>query len=422
MRSAACNLENELAKISLRFAHDGYFTRSEVRVEQDGAILAESVIDSDSPTYALTPSHWQFDIASLTKLFTTTAILRLASQQKINLDSDIAHQNWAAPLIEAVRLEQDSAQVHELLSRLTIASLLTHTSSLPAWYPFYAGREARIHAGLETQMPKAQQIDREAQSKKDALHEAFGIPGDFFSIIDSAIKSENRVPLGQMLYSDINFMLLGVIAGVVLQSHALGEAMEHLVLAPLALGDTTFEPDFGRVVPTEFGNRIEMEMVRSRGLTFSGWRPIDLPLCGQADDGNSFYYFDGLAGHAGLFSTARDLCSLCNLYLFEGRRPTSGATRWGSAEVLDPALAKRAATNTGLGRGLGFEFGPRYPDGFGHTGFTGTMVYINPERRLSVAILTNRLNVPEPRSVDPYRSAIVQAILASQNPTFSLGS
>jgi len=432
MRSVARKLQDDLTEISLRFAREGYFTESEVRVEQDGALLAESATASSLQAYTPTHPHRQFDSASLTKLFTTTAILRLISERKIELDTAIARQTWAAPLMEAAASVQDSAQILELFNHLTIASLLTHTSSLPAWFPFYAGREAQIRNGSKGRENHQLQELRVQSFNKPLNNDSIipDIPDDFFSILGLALKTEARVPLGHMLYSDINFMLLGMIAGVVLQAHVepriqthlFEEAMQSLVLTPLALGNTSFKPDMKRAVPTEFGNRIEMEMVRSRGLTFSGWRPIDVPLCGEANDGNSFYYFGGKAAHAGLFSTAKDLCSLCNLYLFEGQRPTPNALPGSSADVLDPALTKLAATNAGQNRGLGFEFGPRYPDGFGHTGFTGTMVYINPERRLSAAILTNRLNVPEPRSVDPYRSAIVQAILASQSPTFSLDS
>ena len=430
MTGKSNRLDDELRALSLTFAREGYFTEFDVCAEQDGEVLAHCAATSDCSTGSPASADRQFDIASLTKLFTTTAILKLASEKRIELDTVIARQAWATPLVEAAASVQDFPEILELLNKLTITSLLTHTSSLPAWYPFYAGRGVQDRKDQELDTANTLRADTLAASTSAASMPIFEkplnknsiIPDDFFPILGLALRAETRVPLGQMLYSDINFMLLGMIVAIVSQTPVFEDAMEHLVLAPLALGDTTFEPDLDSAVPTEFGNRIEMEMVKSRGLTFSGWRPIDLPLCGQADDGNSFYYFGGKAGHAGLFSTARDLCNLCNLYLFEGGRPTPSALPRSSVDMVDPALARRAVTNAGLGRGLGFEFGPRYPDGFGHTGFTGTMVYINPKRRLSVAILTNRLNVPEPRSVDPYRSAIVQAILASQSPAFSLGS
>ena len=438
MTGKSNRLDDELRALSLTFAREGYFTEFDVCAEQDGEVLAHCAATSDCSTGSPASADRQFDIASLTKLFTTTAILKLASEKRIELDTVIARQAWATPLVEAAASVQDFPEILELLNKLTITSLLTHTSSLPAWYPFYAGRGVQDRKDQELDTANTLRADTLAASTSAASMPIFEkplnknsiIPDDFFPILGLALRAETRVPLGQMLYSDINFMLLGMIVAIVMQGQqkenlrvsVFEGAMQRLVLEPLALGDTTFSPQLDRAVPTEFGNRIEMEMVKSRGLTFSGWRPIDVPLRGQVDDGNSFYYFGGRAGHAGLFSTAKNLCSLCNLYLFEGQHPTSSALPCHCIDVFDPAMVRRAVTNTGLNRGLGFEFGPRYPNGFGHTGFTGTMVYINPERRLSVAILTNRLNVPEPRSVDPYRSAIVQAILASQNPTFSLGS
>jgi CubicO group peptidase (beta-lactamase class C family) len=143
-----------------------------------------------------------------------------------------------------------------------------------------------------------------------------------------------------------------------------------------------------------------MKMVAELGLRFSGWRPLDQPIIGEADDGNCHYFFGGTAGHAGLFATAQDLCRLGSLY--------AGSSVLG---YLPDELLREAVTDYGNGRGLGFQFGSRYPDGCGHTGFTGSFLYVNPDIKLSLSILTNRLHVPEPQNIDPFREAIVGATL-----------
>lgn len=346
------------------------FAGAVIRLEQDGETRYEKAFG-----YSLKTAERQvpmtvetlFDLASLTKLFTATAVLTLVSKGKLELDvplTDAAGGKFAAQF--AMNVSSQLPRVSAMLKTTTARDLLTHSSGIHYWYPFYAD----------------------------------GVGSSFASILETVLT---RFPQQKTtIYSDINFMLAGMLAEQA-GGMALNKAMDTLVCRPLALECCAYRPTPAQntaFAATEFGNRIEMKMVAELGLRFSGWRPLDQPIMGEADDGNCRYFFGGTAGHAGLFATARDLCRLGTLY--------AGNAVPG---FLPEALLKEAVTDYGNGRGLGFQFGPRYPDGCGHTGFTGTFLYVNPGRRLSLSILTNRLHVPEPQNIDPFRKAITETAL-----------
>lgn len=346
------------------------FAGAVIRLEQDGETRYEKAFGYSLKTASrqvLMTVETLFDLASLTKLFTTTAVLKLASEGKLELDAplaDAAEGKLAAQFL--MNVPSPLSRVSAMLNTTTARELLTHSSGIHYWYPFYAD----------------------------------GTGSSFASILETVLT---RFPQQKTtLYSDINFMLAGMLVEQA-SGMALNEAMDTLVRRPLALEFGTYRPAHARnnvFAATEFGNRIEMKMVADLGLRFSGWRPLDQPIMGEADDGNCHYFFGGTAGHAGIFATARDLCRLGALY--------AGNAVPG---FLPEALLQEAVADYGNGRGLGFQFGSRYPDGCGHTGFTGTFLYVNPGKRLSLSILTNRLHVPEPQNINPFREAIAEEAL-----------
>lgn len=314
-------------------------TTAHLRIERRGTLLFDRVYTTESVI-----EDPLFDIASLTKLFTTTAILHLITKGALHEETTLGEIFPSYP---------------RLYQHIRVASLLTHTSGIVAWFPFYTQREK----------PFEQIIEEIAE--KHLLEEG-------------------------MVYSDINFMLLAKIIEK-LTSLPLDKAMEDLVFTPLSLKESTYHPDKTRAIPTEFGNRIEKKMVEERNLAFDGFRPTDRAIVGECNDGNAFYYFGGVAGHAGIFSTAKDINTLLRLYL-EANRP----------EYITPHLVAKATSDQGMGRGYGFQMGVHYPhSGIGHTGFTGTYAYLNPEQGFSFSLLANRLNVAEPRSIQSYRNAMV---------------
>lgn len=270
------------------------------------------------------PQDARYDLASLTKVFTATALLRLAKEQSISLDAPIAD---FVPEISSPRL-------HEI----TLRKLLTHTSGLQAWIPFYT----------------------DGRPFWDIMIEQLALP-----------------PVKGMVYSDLNFMLLRDILCRITGLHY-PDVIAKYVSVPLDLKTLSYAP-LGDVpiAPCCRDNQIEERMCRERGIRFDGFRPHDTPVIGQTNDGNAFYYFRGISGHAGLFADVDSVAGLGQFYLLNKTDP------W-YRQALEPQDGCE-------GRCIGFHTGRPFPSGCGHTGFTGTSLWIEPERGIGMVILTNRL-------------------------------
>ncbi len=328
-----------------------------------------------------------FDLASLSKLFTSTAILRLVSIGALKLQTSILDLTaFTDPLLRTS------------LAQVDIASLLNHSTGIHYWFPCY--------------------------TRSDEPFEA---------ILASVMAEHPRK--NQVIYSDLNYILLGLAVERIL-CKPLPQAIQELVFTPLNMHSATYNPDrnnLTNIAATEYGNQIEKRMVSELGLEFTGWRDDTVPMQGACNDGNCFYYFNGAAGHAGIFADASDTARLGNLYLHGiyssdpalSRIASAGDWISGTDGYLDPAIITAAvsrqraanpldssALSSESDRGYGFQFGPNYPGGgFGHTGFTGTYLHINPAAGLTITILTNRLHVPRPTDITPYRQAISKAAI-----------
>lgn len=265
-----------------------------------------------------------FDLASLTKLFTATSTLGIASEKGFSLDTT------ADKLLNIT-----DEQTKDRLKTITVRSLLTHTSGLPAWYPFYAD----------------------------------GRP--FFEIIDD-------LPLVKqgMVYSDIGYMLLGKILCAVTTS-SLQDVINRYVSEPLDIPDLCFNPQKSLpIVPSSRDNRIEENMCLEQNMSFAHFRPHFTDINGQPNDGNSFYYFKGISAHAGLFAPVSTLVRFGQFYL----------------NTKNPVFIGAMKPQPGcMGRCLGFHVGGVFPTGCGHTGFTGTSLWIDKEADFGLVICTNRL-------------------------------
>ncbi|HYJ79116.1 MAG TPA: serine hydrolase [Longimicrobiaceae bacterium] len=270
-----------------------------------------------------------FDLASLTKVVaTTTAAMLLEEQGRLALDQRVAY------FVPALT---DTAK-----QRITVRQVLTHRGGFEAFAPLY-----RQFRGREQYL---EQIN---------------------------LRPLRHLPGTETLYSDWDLIL----AQAVIERLA-GETLDRFVDArvfrPLGMRDTRFQPDAGlrpRIAATE------VDTARG-GL-----------IWGQVHDPNA-WAMGGVAGHAGLFSSARDLAVFAQMLLNGGE--------YGGVRIVKPQTVARWTAPQGLGssRALGWDtpsgqssagryFGPR---GFGHTGYTGTSIWIDPERGLFVVLLTNRVN------------------------------
>ncbi|MFG6147788.1 serine hydrolase domain-containing protein [Halobacillus sp. B23F22_1] len=292
-----------------------------------------------------------FDLASLTKLVTTTLILQLISNKKFTLSTSLG---------ECLPASVD----HSILSPITMRQLLTHTSGLISWYPFYSHLPDKNIWNILNSI--------------NLLH-----------------TSQNSV-----LYSDLNFILLGE----VLKNHyqaSLSTIVSNHISKPYHLNSLSYSPStWESIAETEFGNQIEMKMVNDRHYTFNNWRDVKFPIVGEVNDGNTYYFFNGESGHAGLFSNVRDLVSLGEMYVLDENQN----------RVIDQHLLQESLKEQAPGRGLGWQISDPFLSGAGHTGFTGTMLFVEPEQRISVGILTNRLNVSSPKNLYDFRKEAIQMI------------
>jgi serine-type D-Ala-D-Ala carboxypeptidase len=360
------------------------------RVEEKGALLFEGAYGWLNPVSQTRPTLIDtiFDLASLTKLFTTTAFLRLVNAGRVNVDQPVvevipefggerivggtedpiskrplpADPRWGGQIVDA--------------STITFRHLLTHTSGLPAWRSLY-----RLCGSVPAPEPQsAAEIARRHAAALDAI---VGFP--FIC-----------PPAADYVYSDIGLILLGF---AVEKSHGLrlDETIRDLVGDPLGLG-VTFNPDpslHSRIAPTED----------------DPWR--GRRLRGEVHDENAAG-LGGMAGHAGLFGTAADLCRLGRLYLNRGEDLLSPAT---VAESVREQIVSRDGVRRGLGWLLRSDPEPSCSTAFslrtfGHTGYTGTSLWCDPERELVVALLTNRVyNGRAPEGILALRPAVHKAVI-----------
>ena len=288
-----------------------------------------------------------FDLASVTKVMATTfAVMLLADRGQINIDAPVS------------RYLPDFRGPH--LDSITVRQLLQHSSGLVPWQPLYyhAANSAQTYAVIRD-MPLGWGVG-------DARH-----------------------------YSDLGFMLLGYILERV-SGQPLDAYLERSLYRPLGLTSTTFNPKahgFNDFAVTEQGNVYERHMVydstfgylyKGDPTAWNGWRQY--VLNGEVDDGNSFYANGGVAGHAGLFSTAADLRVLLDLL---NDRGSYHGRQYIRPQVVDMFLTRDKYQNY-----LGWQAPRDLPEGsFSHTGFTGTYVLGVPKYKLSIVLLTNRQNM-----------------------------
>ena len=278
-----------------------------------------------------------FDLASLTKAMGTAMVaMQLVTEGRLHLDTPISRllPQWPG---------------HGRYGRITVRHLLSHSSGLPAGTDMWRGDGSR----------------------SDRLAALAALP----------VRDE---PGARRVYSDIGMILLAAILEEVTGAR-LDDLLHVRVFAPLAMRDTRFNPlvlrDDGaftlqQIAPTEFDNTLRRTHVHGVVHDLNAWA------------------LDGVAGHAGLFSSARDMATFGQALLDAAHARPNGLFSNGEFAVwlqqqraFERPLGWDVPTSANSSAGRFFTAAS-----FGHTGFTGTSIWVDPERDVFVVLLTNRLN------------------------------
>jgi serine-type D-Ala-D-Ala carboxypeptidase len=314
-----------------------------------------------------------FDLASLTKVVATLpSVLKLVEAGKIDLEQPVGE------ILPEFGTEGDKAG-------MTIRRLLTHTSGIISWRPVFLTGSGPEHY-----------------------------------LADFAKDQPYKKPGEQVEYSCPGFITLGEVVRRV-TGMQVAEFAKREVFEPLGMVNTMFTPPAwlrDRIAATEVGNGFEADKEAGEPVD-GGWR--DYLLRGEVHDGNAWYGFRGLAANAGLFGTAPDLARYGQMWLDDGELD-------GTRILPEGLVAEAIREQTGLDapndrRGLGWLMAPRPGDdatthsgrglsqrAYGHTGFTGTSLWMDPERDLVIVLLTNRVHPAVDVAYLPTRAAFTETI------------
>ncbi|MBS1023699.1 serine hydrolase domain-containing protein [Gluconobacter cerinus] len=318
-------------------------------VGHNGEIAHRYVYGSRALIPTREPMTWEtrFDMASLTKpTMTALAVMQLVEHGKINIDDPVVRY-----------LPEFSANKK---SAVTLRLLLTHYSGLPPDVP----------------------LDSPWSGKAEAVRLAMTSP-------------LANPPGAKFVYSDINYITLGLIVEKV-TGQPLNQYVADNILTPLGMSHSGYLPDAALqpdIAPTQYDDQHHM----LRGVVHD-------PTARR---------MGGVAGHAGLFSNAQDMCLYAQALLDRlAGRPSTFPLQRSTLELM--TTPQQPAGKTDL-RGLGWDIATHYssPRGdlfsarsFGHTGFTGTSLWIDPESDSYVLILTNRVHPSGGHSVVKLRHDI----------------
>ena len=375
---------NELRELLRRGLEEGVYTAAVLHVRREDEVVLEVGAGHTRRDRAVPITLGTcFDLASLTKVVSTTAmVMRLYERGVLRLDDPLGRWVPKAPADKAA---------------LPLRRLLSHTSGLPAWRPFFEVLEPLARAG------------EFAQGRRRLLEAVLAEP------VEAA-------PGAQHVYSDLGFMLLGLVLEAA-GGMRLDALFRREVAEPLALRDTFF---------VDLGDP-RARAAAHAGRTFAAteecpWRCVaaDGPgprtalegpeLSGVVHDDNC-YCAGGILGHAGLFASARDVGSYASALL----AVDAGRSTWLRAETL-AAFAEVDPDHVGGAHALGFDVsqppgsqaGLHLGGAIGHLGFTGTSVWIDRHRRLGVVLLTNRVHPTRDNPlIRTFRPALHDALIAA---------
>lgn len=346
-------IRDTVQAVLLRAIADSAFPGAYAIVGSSRGIIAEFGAGKLDAADAARPNDRTiWDMASMSKLVSTTsAMIQLIASKRVALDSPVVYY---LPSWSAAGAE-----------RITVKHLLTHSSGLPAGRPLY--KEADTDSAARTIVYATSPV---------------------------------APPGTKYVYSDLGFILLGRLVQQV-TGQPLDQYVAQHVFGPLKMTDTRYVPPASwipRIAPTEI----------------DPWRGRHIR--GEVHDENASR-LGGVAGHAGLFSSARDIARFAEMYLsggiIDGKRIFDTATLNDFIAVQDKSLSHRAlgwetanGTNSAGKRLAGASFG--------HTGFTGTSLWMDPTRDLFVLLLSNRVNPTRMNvKISGVRMALADGVVAA---------
>ena len=311
--------------------------------------------DKDSPAVKI---DTMYDLASLTKVVVTTTLVEKLVEGDFESPLDLN-----AP-IERYLPEWANGPQPEWRHKVTVLNLMTHTSGLPPFKEYW----------------------RTSKNKQETLDKIFVEPLEY-------------EPGTKVVYSDLGIILMAEIIQR-LTGKPLDQLANEYLFDPLGMKNSMYNPPktiWPEIAPTEVDDRFRHRLIQ-----------------GEVHDENA-YAIGGVSGHAGVFSTAPDLSAFCQMLLNGGVYAHNRIVKRSTiAEFTTPQpLAKNTRTIGWVVPTEGSSSGHYFSvHSYGHTGFTGTTIWIDPDRQLFVVLLTNRVNpTRENMKIAQVRPAVHDAIM-----------
>lgn len=307
-----------------------------------------------------------FDLASMTKILATTlSVMRLQDEQRLDVTQPLS------------KYLKDLATTNK--AEMTIKDMMAHRAGLKNWIPFY---EQTVSSSRRNPQPLSEFYRNQPNELYNVpVTESLFLRRDFVDSIWQQIRISELQPEKRYVYSDLGFYLLSQTIEQ-LTGQSIDDYVAQEFYEPLGLQTTTFNPwekfPIERLVPTEqdryFRRQKIQGYVHDMGAAMLG----------------------GISGHAGLFANAQDVAVLMQLFLQDGF--------YGGKQFIQPETLKQFTTRhpKSARRGIGFDMKQLNPDlamnmadlasdqTFGHTGFTGTCAWADPEHDLVFVFLSNR--------------------------------
>ena len=385
------------------------FTSAQLSIIRNGRLVYEnawgrtnSYLPDGTPCTDSAPvtTDTLYDLASVTKMFSVNyALQKLLTDGEVDLDARIKDFLGDEFVSETIQVPTDTRgekkdpdtlpdleTIKEWKAKLTIRDLLRHQGGFPP-DPKYCA-------------PKLYKEDlEEGESYPD--NPLFAGNGADEATRKATIDMICKTPLDyepgtQTVYSDADYMILGLVVESI-TGEDLDSWLKKAFFEPLGLSHITYLPLKNGFTKEDCAATELNGNTRDGLLDFDGYRTETIQ--GEVHDEKAWYSMAGISGHAGLFSNATDLAKLAFVMLNGGY----GEHRFFSRNVIDLFTAPKSedAANWGLGWWRQGElqrawyFGTQADSGvFGHQGWTGTLVMIDPDRRLVIVYLTNRINSP----------------------------